>query len=82
MLYKKNGRNPIINQQLEQLKELEGQIRVEESKLTTYKRLVDDKDKSERRLDNIKQNLAQLSKMHNEKQKNSLCTNKHKSGKR
>ncbi|RIL38987.1 ATP-binding protein [Staphylococcus equorum] len=69
MLYKKNGRNPIINQQLEQLKELEGQIRVEESKLTTYKRLVDDKDKSERRLDNIKQNLAQLSKMHNEKQK-------------
>ncbi|MDK9865665.1 MULTISPECIES: ATP-binding protein [Staphylococcus] len=69
MLYKKNGRNPIINQQLDQLKDLESQIRAEESKLTTYKRLVDDKDKSERRLDNIKQNLAQLSKMHNEKQK-------------
>ena len=40
MLYKKNGRNPIINQQLEQLKELEGQIREEEAKLTSYKRLV------------------------------------------
>src|SRR5699024_7152796 len=69
MLYKKNGRNPIINQQLEQLKDLEGQIREEEAKLTTYKRLVDDKDKSERRLDNLKQNLAQLSKMHEQKQK-------------
>lgn len=69
LLYKKNGRNPIINQQLEQLKELESQIREQEAKLTTYKRLVDDKDKSERRLSNLKQNLAQLSKMHDQKQK-------------
>ncbi|MBM2658258.1 ATP-binding protein [Staphylococcus pseudoxylosus] len=69
MLYKKNGRNPIINQQLEQLKELEGQIREEEAKLTSYKRLVDDKDKAERRLSNLKQNLTQLSKMHEQKQK-------------
>ncbi|MCE4994058.1 AAA family ATPase [Staphylococcus xylosus] len=69
MLYKKNGRNPIINQQLEQLKELEGQIREEEAKLTSYKRLVDDKDKAERRLSTLKQNLTQLSKMHEQKQK-------------
>ena len=68
-LYKKNGRNPIINQQIEQLKELEGQIREEEAKLTSYKRLVDDKDKAERLLNNLKQNLAQLSKMHERKQK-------------
>lgn len=68
-LFKKNGRNPLINQQLEQLKDLEGQIREEEAKLTTYQRLVDDKDKSERRLSNLKQNLSQLSKMHERKQK-------------
>lgn len=69
LLYKKNGRNPIINQQLEELKSLERQIREEEEKLSTYKRLVDDKDKADRRLENIKQNLNQLSKMHDRKQK-------------
>ena len=68
-IYKKSGRNPTINQQLEQLNQLEAQIRDEEAKLTTYQRYVDDKDKAERRLNNLKQNLAQLSKMHNEKQK-------------
>lgn len=69
LLYKKNGRNPIINQQIEQLRELETQIREEEAKLTNYKRYVDDKDKSERRLNHLKQNLTQLSKMHEQKQK-------------
>ena len=68
-LYKKSGKNPIINQQIEQLKQLENQIRNEESKLDTYHRLVDDKDKSSRRLENLKQNLNQLSKMHEQKQK-------------
>ncbi|PTI22997.1 DNA repair protein Rad50, partial [Staphylococcus warneri] len=68
-LYKKSGKNPIINQQVDQLKQLEAQIREEEAKLDTYHRLVDEKDKSSRRLDNIKQNLNQLSKMHEEKQK-------------
>ena len=68
-LYKKNGRNPIINQQLEELKSLERQIREEEEKLSSYKRLVDDKDKADRRLENLKQNLNQLSKMHDRKQK-------------
>ncbi|MBS6091663.1 MAG: AAA family ATPase [Staphylococcus warneri] len=68
-LYKKSGKNPIINQQVDQLKQLEAQIRDEEAKLDTYHRLVDEKDKSSRRLDNIKQNLNQLSKMHEEKQK-------------
>ena len=29
-LYKKSGKNPIINQQIEQLKQLESQIREEE----------------------------------------------------
>lgn len=68
-LYKKSGKNPIINQQVEQLKQLEAQIREEEAKLDTYHRLVDEKDKSSRRLDNLKQNLNQLSKMHEAKQK-------------
>ena len=62
--YIKIWKNPIINQQIEQLKQLENQIRNEESKLDTYHRLVDDKDKSSRRLENLKQNLNQLSKMH------------------
>ena len=60
--YIKIWKNPIINQQIEQLKQLENQIRNEESKLDTYHRLVDDKDKSSRRLENLKQNLNQLSK--------------------
>ncbi len=47
-LYKKSGKNPIINQQIEQLKQLESQIREEEAKLETYHRLVDDRDKSSR----------------------------------
>ncbi|MEJ7173251.1 AAA family ATPase [Staphylococcus caprae] len=68
-LYKKSGKNPIINQQIEQLKQLESQIREEESKLDTYHRLVDEKDKSSRRLEHLKQNLNQLSKMHEAKQK-------------
>lgn len=68
-LYKKSGKNPIINQQIEQLKQLESQIREEEAKLETYHRLVDDRDKSSRRLENLKHNLNQLSKMHEEKQK-------------
>ena len=68
-LYKKNGRKPIINQQLEQLNELELQIRDEEAKLTAHHRYVDDRDKAQRRLDHLKQNLAQLSNMHEKKQK-------------
>lgn len=68
-LYKKSGKNPIINQQIEQLKQLEGQIREEEAQLDTYHRLVDDQDKATRRLEHLKQNLSQLSKMHEDKQK-------------
>ena len=79
--YIKIWKNPIINQQIEQLKQLENQIRNEESKLDTYHRLVDDKDKSSRRLENLKQNLNQLSKMHEQKQKRLLYTIKHKNGK-
>ena len=79
--YIKIWKNPIINQQIEQLKQLENQIRNEESKLDTYHRLVDDKDKSSRRLENLKQNLNQLSKMHERKQKRLLYMIKHKNGK-
>ena len=67
--YIKIWKNPIINQQIEQLKQLENQIRNEESKLDTYHRLVDDKDKSSRRLENLKQNLNQLSKCMSKKQR-------------
>ncbi len=73
-LYKKSGKNPIINQQIEQLKQLESQIREEEAKLETYHRLVDDRDKSSRRLENLKHNLNQLSKMHEEKTKRGCFT--------
>lgn len=79
--YIKIWKKSIINQQTEQLKQLENQIRNEESKLDTYHRLVDDKDKSSRRLENLKQNLNQLSKMHEQKQKRLLYTIKHKNGK-
>lgn len=68
-LYKKAGKNPILNQQLDELKSLEAQIREEESKLDEYHRLVDDRDKSQRHLEHLKANLNQLSKMHESKQK-------------
>ena len=68
-LYKRSGKNPIINQQIKQLNELENQIREQESHLESYHRLVDDKDKAERRLNHLHQNLLQLSKMHEAKQK-------------
>ena len=61
--------NPILNQQLDELKSLEAQIREEESKLDEYHRLVDDRDKSQRHLEHLKANLNQLSKMHESKQK-------------
>lgn len=68
-LYKKAGKNPILNQQLEELKQLEAQIREEEAKVDEYHRLVDDRDKSQRHLEHLKANLNQLSKMHESKQK-------------
>ncbi|MCQ9278141.1 AAA family ATPase [Staphylococcus borealis] len=68
-LYKKAGKNPILNQQLEELKKLEAQIREEEAKVDEYHRLVDDRDKSQRHLEHLKANLNQLSKMHESKQK-------------
>lgn len=68
-LYKRSGKNPIINQQVEQLNELESQIREQESNLGSYQRLIDEKDKAERRLNHLHQNLQQLSKMHEAKQK-------------
>ena len=68
-LYKRSGKNPIINQQLEQLNDLQNQIRAHESELESYHSLIDERDKAERRLDHLKQNLMQLSKMHESKQK-------------
>ncbi|MCJ1667800.1 AAA family ATPase [Staphylococcus sp. NRL 19/737] len=68
-LYKKAGKNPILNQQIDDLKKLETQIRTEEAKLDEYHRLIDDKDKSQRHLKHLKDNLTQLSKMHESKQK-------------
>ena len=60
-LYKKL-KEPILNQQIEELKQLEAQIRDEETKLDEYQRLIDEKDKSERHLSHLKENLKQLSK--------------------
>lgn len=68
-LYKRSGKNPVINQQLEQLNDLQNQIRAHESELESYHSLIDERDKAERRLDHLQQNLMQLSKMHEAKQK-------------
>ncbi|UEX90859.1 AAA family ATPase [Staphylococcus ratti] len=68
-LFKKSGQNPQINRQVEELKQLEAQIREESAKLETYQRLTDDRDKSSRRLDHVKANLSQLTGFFEAKQK-------------
>lgn len=68
-LYKKSGQNPQINRQVEELKQLETQIREESSKLDTYQRLTDERDKTSRRLDHVKANLNQLTGYFEAKQK-------------
>ena len=73
--------NPILNQQLDELKSLEAQIREEETKLDDYHRLVDDRDKSQRHLEHLKANLNQLSKCMKVNKSNLLFMNKLKNGK-
>lgn len=68
-LYKKNGQNPEINRQVEELKQLELQIRDQATELETYQRLNETRDKSQKRFDTIKQNLSQLNRLYEEKQK-------------
>lgn len=68
-LYKKTGQNPQINRQVEELKQLETQIREESSKLDTYQRLTDERDKTSRRLEHVKANLNQLTGYFEAKQK-------------
>lgn len=77
----KGWKNPILNQQLDELKSLEAQIREEESKLDEYHRLVDDRDKSQRHLEHLKANLNQLSKCMKVNKSNLLFMNKPKNGK-
>lgn len=59
-LYKKNGKNPVLNVQLEQLNDLEIKIKNEEKKLSEYERLQDERDKTSRRLNQLKENLGKL----------------------
>ncbi|PTH32649.1 DNA repair protein Rad50 [Staphylococcus agnetis] len=68
-LYKKSGQNPQINRQVEELKQLEAQIRDESAKLETYQRLTDERDKAARRLEHVKTNLNQLTGFFETKQK-------------
>lgn len=68
-LYKKAGQNPEINRQIEELKNLELQIRDKSSELETYQRLTETRDKSQKRLDTLKQNLSHLNQFYEEKQK-------------
>ncbi len=68
-LYKKTGQNPEINQQLEQIRKLEFDIREESAKLETYQRLTEEHDKASRRLKALKENLSQLTALFEEKQK-------------
>lgn len=68
-LYKKNGKNPVLNVQLEQLNDLEIKIKNEEKKLSEYERLQDERDKISRRLNQLKDNLGNLTNRLTNKEK-------------
>lgn len=68
-LYKKNGKNPILNVQLEQLNDIEIKIKNEEKKMAEYERLQDEKDKVSRRLNQLKDNLGNLTNRLSSKEK-------------
>lgn len=68
-LYKKNGKNPTLNVQLEQLNDLEIKIKNEEKKLSEYERLQDEREKVSRRLNQLKDNVSKLSQRLAEKEK-------------
>lgn len=68
-LYKKNGKNPILNVQLEQLNDLEIKIKNEEKKISEYERLQDERDKVSRNLNQLKQNLGKLTNRLTSKEK-------------
>lgn len=68
-LYKKNGKNPVLNVQLEQLNDLEIKIKNEEKKLSEYERLQDERDKISRKLNQLKDNLGNLTNRLTSKEK-------------
>lgn len=68
-LYKKNGKNPILNVQLEQLNDIEIKIKDEEKKMAEYERLQDERDKVSRRLNQLKDNLGNLTNRLSSKEK-------------
>ncbi|PCF86023.1 ATP-binding protein [Staphylococcus intermedius] len=68
-LYKKSGQNPEINRKIEEVRNLEYQIREESTKIESYQRLTEEHEKASRRLDTLKQNLNQLTGLFEEKQK-------------
>ncbi|MDK3928635.1 AAA family ATPase [Staphylococcus pseudintermedius] len=68
-LYKKSGQNPEINRKIEEVRNLEYQIREESAKMESYQRLTEEHEKASRRLDTLKQNLSQLTALFEEKQK-------------
>lgn len=70
-LYKKSGQNPEINRKIEEVRNLEYQIREESAKMESYQRLTEEHEKASRRLDTLKQNLSQLTALFEEKQKRS-----------
>lgn len=61
LLYKKNGKNPTLNVQLEQLNDLEMKIKNEEKKMSEYEKLLNERDKVSRKLNLLKDNLGNLS---------------------
>lgn len=68
-LYKKAGQQPEINQKLNELKEVELQIRDTSTQLESYQRLIETRDKAMGRLETVKTNLDQLTSFFEEKQK-------------
>lgn len=68
-LYKKNGKNPVLNVQLEQLNDIEIKIKDEEKKMAEYERLQDERDKVSRRLNQLKDNLGNLTNRLSSKEK-------------
>jgi uncharacterized protein YhaN len=58
-LYKVRGRNPVINQKLEQYHDLNEQIDQQSEKYTRYRHLLDDVRQSDRQIQEIQQQLPQ-----------------------
>ncbi|MBI5975787.1 ATP-binding protein [Staphylococcus canis] len=68
-LYQQNNQTSEINRRVDELKEIELQIRDKSSELETYQRVLETRDKTQNRLDTVNENLNHLNQFHSLKQK-------------